>query len=47
MNAFKQLHQSKDEVFERGGINVFRGPNGITKPIPPVNSAVKLSSTTW
>ncbi|STE86935.1 aec79 [Escherichia coli] len=26
LSTFKQLHQNKDEVFERGaGINVFRG----------------------
>ncbi|WP_249536135.1 DUF4942 domain-containing protein [Escherichia coli] len=37
MNAFKQLHQSKDEVCERGVLNVFRGRNGVTKQIPPVN----------
>ncbi|WP_250389367.1 DUF4942 domain-containing protein, partial [Escherichia coli] len=24
-STFKQLHQNKDEVFERGVINVFRG----------------------
>ncbi|WP_252098233.1 hypothetical protein [Escherichia coli] len=47
MNAFKQLHQSKDEVFERGVLNAFRGQNGITKPIHPVIHAAKLQSTTW
>ncbi len=39
------MHQNKDEVFERGVINVFKGLAGITKPTHPVNLAVKLSST--
>lgn len=25
LSTFEQLHQNKDEVFERGVINVFRG----------------------
>ncbi len=47
LSTFEQLHQNKDEVFERGMINVFRGLSGITKPIAPASLAVKLSSTTW
>lgn len=34
MNAFKQLHQSKDEVFERGVINVFRGRTELQNQFP-------------
>lgn len=46
LSTFEQLHQSKDEVFERGVINVFRGLNWNYKTNSPVNLAVKLSSTT-
>lgn len=46
-STFEQLHQNKDEVFERGVINVFRGLSWNYKTNSPVNLAVKLSSTIW
>lgn len=46
LSTFEQLHQNKDEVFERGVINVFRGLSWNYKTNCPANLAVKLSSTT-
>ncbi|VDR29221.1 Uncharacterised protein [Raoultella terrigena] len=47
LSTFRQLHQSKEEVFERGVINVFKISVGITKPITPVILARRLSLTIW
>jgi hypothetical protein len=47
LSTFEQLHHNKQDVFERGIINVFKGFAGTTKPIIPVISVRRLSSTIW
>jgi hypothetical protein len=45
LSTFEQLHHNKQDVFERGIINVFKGA-GTIKPIIPI-SVRRLSSTIW
>ncbi|ENE0105424.1 DUF4942 domain-containing protein [Escherichia albertii] len=42
MSTFAQLHQNKDEVFERGVINVFRGLNWDYKTNSPCRFGSKI-----
>lgn len=42
MSTFEQLHQNKDEVFERGVINVFRGLSWNYKTNSPCKFGSKI-----
>ncbi|MCW1825866.1 DUF4942 domain-containing protein, partial [Enterobacter asburiae] len=42
LSTFKQLHQSKGEVFERGVINVFKGLSWDYKSNPPCKFGKKI-----
>ncbi|WP_434477983.1 DUF4942 domain-containing protein, partial [Escherichia coli] len=42
LSTFEQLHQNKDEVFERGVINVFRGLNWNYKTNCPCKFGSKI-----
>ena len=42
LSTFKQLHQNKDELFERGEINVFRGLSRDYKTRPPCKFSNKI-----
>lgn len=45
LNTFEQLHQSKDEVFERGVINVFKGLSWDFKTNSPCKFGTKIIVT--
>ena len=45
LSTFEQLHQNKDEVFERGVINVFKGLSWDYKTNSPCNLAPTTSTT--
>ena len=42
LSTFKQLHQNKDELFERGEINAFRGLSRDYKTRPPCKFSNKI-----
>ncbi len=47
LSTFKQLHHSKNEVFERGVINVFKNLSWDYKRTRPVSLVRRSSSMAW